>query len=127
MKTEINKTATITIEVPADLLDMKVPAGMTLDNWVKLEKERITGLYPFIKDDYAEVGTDLRKMRDVATQQAKMWEAYRELVNLVLLEKAGFAKKLTADGQVFAERRDHDVPEHPVRGYRVNAIFPASS
>lgn len=127
MKTEIMKNAKITIEVPAALLDLEVPPGMTLENWVKAEKERITGLFPFIKGGDAEVGREWREMREIATQQAKMWEAWRELVNLRLLEMAGHSKKLTAEGRVFAERRDHDVPDHEVHSYRVNAIFPASS
>lgn len=127
MKTEIQKNAKITIEVPAALLDLEVPPGMTLENWVKAEKERISGLYPFIKGGEAEVGTDWREMREIATQQAKLWETWRELVNLKLLEAAGFNKKLTANGRVFAERRDHDVPDHEVHSYRVNAVFPASS
>lgn len=118
----------ITIEVPAELLELEIPNGLTLDNYVKMEKDRLTGLYPFIKGGVAELGESLRDMYQISSQQAKMWETWRQLVGLIILARMEWAKKAAANGVIFAERRDYEVKDiKPPEDHRVNAIFPANS
>lgn len=124
---KIKKTITIEIEVPAELADLEVPATLSLDAWTALEKERITGLYPFIKGGVTEVGPELMQMYLRASQEAKFWETKRQLICLKVLEAIGFGKKAAGNGQIFAERRDYPVAEHPVSDFRVNAVFPTNS
>lgn len=128
MATKVSRRATVTENVPAALMDLELPPGYTLDNWVREEKARIKRMFPIVKTGVGEVGGELREMKKEADRLAKQWEIRRQLVNLLILERMGFAKKAAGDGEIFAEHRMYDIVDAaPPVDHEVNALFPASS
>jgi hypothetical protein len=124
------RKATIEIEVPEELLDLEIPAGFTLDQWVEHELARLESMYPSASikgSEVAEVGPELREMMRIADRWARYFEYKRQLVRLQVREAMGNAKKAAGDSEVFAERRQFPVKGHDVAPYEVDAIYAVTS
>jgi hypothetical protein len=129
MKTKITKKTIIerVVVLPELVEDLHVPAGFSIDTWEKEEKKRLKKKYPIIKGGVAVVGPELKEAFEELRRQTAFWDAKRRLLNLLLLEQAGFEQKLAGETEddVFAEQRMYNVAEHPVSEHLVKAVWPA--
>lgn len=124
MKTvKVRSRAEITLDAPAQLALLEVPAGMTLDEYREQEEMRLKQLYPTVKVSQTELDPELREMLRIADQEAAYWETKRQLVRLKIREALEYAKKGTVDGIPFVDRRIYEVREHEVHQHTVDALY----
>lgn len=124
MKTvKVSSRAVITVDAPARLAALEVPAGMTLDEYREQEEARLKLLYPAVKVSQVELDPELREMLRIADAEATYWETKRQLVRLKVREALEYAKKGVVDGVPFVDRRIYDVKEHEVHQHTVDALY----
>lgn len=124
MTVKVTQRAVVTEDMPSGLLTLKLPPGVTLDNWVTQETARIRALYPVPKNDYTELGTETAEMLRIARFNRQMWEQRYELLKLRIREDMAWGKKGTADGVPFIDRRIFHIDEHPTAAHDVDALYP---
>jgi hypothetical protein len=124
MATKITQRAVVTEDMPSGLLTLKLPPGVTLDNWVKHETMRLRGLYPNPKNPYTELGTEAAEMFRIARANRQLWNERYELLKLKLREDMEWGKKGTADGVPFIDRRIFHVDEFSTSEHDVDALYP---
>jgi hypothetical protein len=114
------------VELPELVEDLVLPAGFGIDVWEKAEKKRLTKKYETIKGGTAVLGPEIQEAFEELRREAAFWDTKRRLLNLMILEKLGYAELAAGETEddVFAVRRMYDVAEHPVSEFIVNAIWP---
>lgn len=124
MTRTITKRARIVEDVPAHLVEVKLPPGVTLEKYIETVNARLKGLYPKPKVDSVELGPECAEMIRIAKYNRDLWEMRYQLLKLEIREQLGFAKKGTADGIPFIDRRQFPVSGYKVDPYDQDAIYP---
>jgi hypothetical protein len=115
--------AILRIDVPEQFMAMQVPAGYTLKQWLAVETERITRMYPDRKITEKEVSPDLQDMIDTADHFTKWFLIKAKLTRLRIREEMEYARYANVHGLRIAERRMFPVKAHPVSAYDVDAVY----
>jgi len=124
MAVTVRQRSVLEIDVPSYLLTLELPPGMSLDKWVEKETERIKQMYPDYKDTDVELGREYGEMYRTARFQRNEWEKRYELLKLDARERLGWARRGTADGLPFVQRRINNVKPYAVPGYVNDALYP---
>lgn len=124
MAIRIEHRARLIEEVPARLLTLTLPAGVTLDKWVKMETARLREMYPEPKNPGTELGAESAEMFRVAKKNRDMWERYYQLVKLDIREQLEWGKKALADDIPFLDRRIINISGYHVDPRTEDALFP---